>query len=114
MMPNASPPPLDRLQKPPFRFPRVVWITIGVATVTVAALGVASHIHTSERREANIQAALFSKGYGSAVIESMRGPTCWRARHGFQWKTETKHGWACAGPRKEVVLHEGAWDGSWP
>jgi hypothetical protein len=113
-MRNAIRPPLDRLQKPPFRFPRAVWITIGVAIVVLAAFGVASHIHNGERREANIQAALLSKGYGQAVIKPMRGATCWRARHGFQWKTETKQGWACAGPRDEVVLHEGAWDGSWP
>jgi hypothetical protein len=112
MMTNR--PPLDRLQKPPFRIPRAVWITISVTVVALTAFGVASHIHNRERREANVQAALLSNGYGPAVIESMRGSSCWRARHAFQWKTATKRGWACAGPRDEVTLHEGAWDGSWP
>lgn len=105
---------LDRLQKPPFRLPVAVWIAGAGAAVSLASFGLVSHTQNAERRETNIQAALTAGGYGPAVIESMRGPACWRARHGFRWRTEAKNGWACAGPRDEVVLHEGEWDRSWP
>ncbi len=91
-----------------------MWITAAVATVVLALVGVASHLHTAHRREANIQNALISRGYGLAAIEPIRASTCWRARQGFRWQTAMKRGWAYAGPRDEVVLHEGAWDGSWP
>ncbi|HKP78473.1 MAG TPA: hypothetical protein VJU34_05055, partial [Phenylobacterium sp.] len=76
--------------------------------------GVAAHEWNEARRETNVARAIAAKGWGVAEVEPIKGPQCWRAREGYRWRTPTKSGWACAGPRDEVALHEGPYVGGWP
>lgn len=104
-------PPLDNVRGPSSS------AALSVAAVAVVVLGLggfAAHKWNEARREDNIANAVAAKGWGAAEVEAIQGPECWRAREGYRWRTATKQGWACAGPRDEVILHEGPYQGRWP
>lgn len=103
--------PLDNTRGPRARAP----LTIGAAALVVlTGAGFAAHQWNTGRRIANVERAVAAAGYGAAEVAQMKGPECWRAREGFRWKTATAQGWACAGPRDQVVVHVGEPDGRWP
>ncbi|MGA0607605.1 hypothetical protein ACO2Q0_16560 [Phenylobacterium sp. VNQ135] len=103
--------PLDNTRGPRARLP----LTIGAASLVIlAGAGAGLHAWNVDRRMDNVARAVAHAGYGAAEVSQMPGPQCWRARDGYRWKTATSAGWACAGPRDEVVLHVGEPDGPWP
>lgn len=90
-------------------------LAVGAAALVVlAGAGFAAHQWNTGQRIANIERAVAAAGHGDAEVSQMKGPDCWRAREGFRWKTATAQGWACAGPRDEVVVHVGEPNGRWP
>jgi hypothetical protein len=104
--------PLDAVRREPSA--RAALSVAAVATVLLGLGGLAAHHWNEGRREANVARAVAAKGWGSAQVEAIDGPECWRAREGYRWRTQTKSGWACAGPGDEVTLHEGPYAGRWP
>jgi len=103
--------PLDNTRGPNGR----AVLTIAAASVVVlGAAGFGAHLWNTGKRVENVQRAVAAAGYGAAEVTEMKGPECWRAREGFRWKTATAEGWACAGPRDQVVVHRGEPNGRWP
>ncbi|MCR5874741.1 hypothetical protein LRS10_11535 [Phenylobacterium sp. J426] len=102
---------LDGARGPGARLPLLIG---AVSLVVLAGAGLAAHVWTVDRRMDNVERAVARAGHGAAEVAQMEGPECWRAREGYRWKTATASGWACAGPRDEVVLHVGEPDGRWP
>jgi hypothetical protein len=103
--------PLDNDREPRAKG---VFLAAAAAAVVLAGAGFGAHTWNEARREANVARAVLAKGYGPAEVEAIQGPECWRAREGYRWRTATASGWACAGPRDEVTVHEGAFKGGWP
>ena len=103
--------PLDNTRGPNARAALAV---AGVSIVVLAAAGLAAHVWNTDKRIGNVERAVAAAGYGAAEVTQMKGPECWRAREGFRWKTASAQGWACAGPRDQVVVHRGEPNGRWP
>lgn len=91
-----------------------VLLATTVSILVLGSAGVAAHVWNEARRVASVASAVEAAGFGRPEVEPIKGPECWRAREGYRWRTATARGWACAGPRDEVSIHEGRFDGRWP